>query len=424
MTQNIQPIGPSGGNTPKIYTAKIVDPKATNQGLENDLFTLSYQHHSRDNKFSLTQCVKNVGQGVWDGIKGIGKSLTTPLGLLTTAAAIGLSIVFPPAGLIIAGGFMLMGGVKVASSTAKIFNEYKKGNYDGAEANANGVGEGLLDVGLGYLGVKGSIRAMKAKGMTPKSFFTDSISNVKTYSQKALASGKTNALAIRNSASNKLAPYFDQFKAKFGKSSVNQNPNNLPAVREYTPTEITRYTGEASNTYSSAQANNAFKALPEHIEAKASASKTINPENNFQAPTNASSKTVINEGTAKTTKAISEGKTVKANSKATATNTEASTSMQNILKDVNRIDNAKEVTFFERVNGRTVKQTIKNPYDVLGVNKNSTPAQIKAAYRKLATQFHPDKAQGLSNNYMTDVNLSYETLTNASKKSALNFALK
>ena len=33
-------------------------------------------------------------------------------------------------------------------------------------------------------------------------------------------------------------------------------------------------------------------------------------------------------------------------------------------------------------------------YDVLGVNKDSTPDQIKAAYRKLAVKHHPDKNEG------------------------------
>ena len=33
-------------------------------------------------------------------------------------------------------------------------------------------------------------------------------------------------------------------------------------------------------------------------------------------------------------------------------------------------------------------------YNVLGVNKNSTPDQIKAAYRKSAVKHHPDKNKG------------------------------
>ena len=35
--------------------------------------------------------------------------------------------------------------------------------------------------------------------------------------------------------------------------------------------------------------------------------------------------------------------------------------------------------------------TKRDYYDVLGVNKSSSAADIKSAYRKLAVKWHPDK---------------------------------
>ena len=57
-------------------------------------------------------------------------------------------------------------------------------------------------------------------------------------------------------------------------------------------------------------------------------------------------------------------------------------------------------------------------YDVLGVNKNSAPDQIKAAYRKLAVKFHPDKNKGdkASEEKFKEASEAYHVLSDNERK--------
>ena len=63
--------------------------------------------------------------------------------------------------------------------------------------------------------------------------------------------------------------------------------------------------------------------------------------------------------------------------------------------------------------------TKRDYYEVLGVNKNATAAEIKSAYRKMALKFHPDrnKEQDAEEKFK-ELNEAYQVLSDDKKKQA------
>ena len=68
----------------------------------------------------------------------------------------------------------------------------------------------------------------------------------------------------------------------------------------------------------------------------------------------------------------------------------------------------------------------KNYYEILGVDKNATPEQIKAAYRKLAMKYHPDRNQGdeAAAEKFKEINEAHETLSDQQKRAAYDYELE
>lgn len=60
----------------------------------------------------------------------------------------------------------------------------------------------------------------------------------------------------------------------------------------------------------------------------------------------------------------------------------------------------------------------KNYYETLGIDKSTSDAEIKKAYRKQAMQWHPDKHQGdkSAESKFKEINEAYQTLSDSKKK--------
>jgi DnaJ-class molecular chaperone len=55
-----------------------------------------------------------------------------------------------------------------------------------------------------------------------------------------------------------------------------------------------------------------------------------------------------------------------------------------------------------------------NCYQTLGVDRNASPEEIKRAYRKLASQHHPDK--GGDKNKFQEIEAAYRTLSDPQQR--------
>jgi len=64
-----------------------------------------------------------------------------------------------------------------------------------------------------------------------------------------------------------------------------------------------------------------------------------------------------------------------------------------------------------------------DPYSILGVARNASDTDIRAAYHVLVAKYHPDKYQGnplesLAAEKMAEINRAYETLSDSARRAA------
>ena len=66
---------------------------------------------------------------------------------------------------------------------------------------------------------------------------------------------------------------------------------------------------------------------------------------------------------------------------------------------------------------------MNDPYEILGVSRNATDDQVRAAYRELVKKYHPDKYQGnpladLAEEKLREVNEAYDQIMKERSSSA------
>ena len=71
-----------------------------------------------------------------------------------------------------------------------------------------------------------------------------------------------------------------------------------------------------------------------------------------------------------------------------------------------------------------MRTVLENYYDILGVSRDATPDEIRAAYRRLAKQYHPDiNSDPQANERFLAIQQAYETLINPDARARYDMML-
>ncbi|UCH23254.1 MAG: DnaJ domain-containing protein [Deltaproteobacteria bacterium] len=75
-----------------------------------------------------------------------------------------------------------------------------------------------------------------------------------------------------------------------------------------------------------------------------------------------------------------------------------------------------ESTSYHRQNQFEEETTVKDPYTVLGVDRNASQEEIKKAYRQLVNRYHPDKVAHLGDEFQKLADKRFKEIQEAYQK--------
>lgn len=204
--------------------------KLKNQAISQTNFTSRKKEvkedKSNNGKFDADEAITNFAKGLWSPVTVLIKHPIAAIGMLG-GTAVACTLV-PVLGPILAVGFGAMGVYEIGKSGYQIAKDYRNGDYDQAEKDFKGLGQGTINTFLTAIGLKSSAKVVKeAKLMETLK------TNKLTQPQRLQASGKvmTNKEAMKEILS--LFTTKEGRKAllfQFKKENITQRAKELKGV--------------------------------------------------------------------------------------------------------------------------------------------------------------------------------------------------
>ncbi len=170
--------------------------KLKNQAVSQTNFTSRKKEvkedKSNNGKFDADEAINNFAKGLLSPVTVLIKHPIAAIGMVG-ATAVACSLV-PVLGPILAVGFGAMGIYEIGKSGYSIVKDYRNGDYDQAEKDFKGLGQGTINTYLTAVGLKSSAKVVKEAKLM------ESLKNNKlTHAQQVQASGKvtTNKEAMK-----------------------------------------------------------------------------------------------------------------------------------------------------------------------------------------------------------------------------------